>query len=91
MSDHRPHTDPDGLRSMPMPVSRDILSGDLMIPASAVTTLLRAIAAGWTACPCDRSDCHRTAARYAASLTAYADQLDIGCIAAAGQAADPAG
>ncbi|MFE2728747.1 hypothetical protein [Kitasatospora sp. NPDC059327] len=89
MSDHHPHTDPHDLPSLPMPVTHDILTGELMIPATAVTLLLRAIAAGWSACPCDESDCRRTAALYAASLNSFADQLDVGCIAAAGQSADP--
>ncbi|MFI6850043.1 hypothetical protein OG535_39980 [Kitasatospora sp. NBC_00085] len=63
MSDHFHRADDDGLPSLPLPVVPDLLSGQLMIPAAAVTLLLRAIAAGWTACPCDDTDCRWTAAR----------------------------
>ncbi|MFJ7280734.1 hypothetical protein [Kitasatospora sp. NPDC098663] len=91
MSDHFDHADDDGLSSLPLPVVPDPLSGQLMMPTAAVTFLLRAIAAGWTACPCDDTDCRRTAELYAADLTAYADQLDVECIAAAGRTAGPTG
>ncbi|MFI9332648.1 hypothetical protein ACIGZJ_34585 [Kitasatospora sp. NPDC052868] len=90
MSDHFHHTAHDGPPSLPLTVVHDLLSGRLMIPATAVTLLLRTIAAGWTASPCDDTDCRRTAELYAADLTGYADQLDVECIAATGREADPA-
>ncbi|MGW2547481.1 hypothetical protein ACWC5I_43055 [Kitasatospora sp. NPDC001574] len=74
MSDHFHAAAADGLPSLPLP---------------AVTGLLRAVAASWTACPCDNTGCWQAAEPYAASLTGCADQLDIECIAAAGQSAGP--
>ncbi|MGY0466874.1 DUF6213 family protein [Kitasatospora sp. cg17-2] len=91
MSDHRHHAAADGLPSLPLPVVHDLLSGDLMIPATAVTALLRAVAESWRACPCEDTGCRQAAEPYAASLTGCADQLDVECIAAAGPAAGPTG
>ncbi|MFJ4672685.1 hypothetical protein [Kitasatospora purpeofusca] len=87
MSDHVHRAAHDGLPSLPLPVVQDLLSGQLMIPATAVTALLRAVAASWSAC--EDTGCRQAAEPYAASLTGCADQLDVECIAAAG--ADPAG
>ncbi|MFJ4671580.1 hypothetical protein [Kitasatospora purpeofusca] len=86
MSDHVHRAAHDGLPSLSLPVVHDMVSGELMIPATAVTGLLRAAAASWSACPYDDTGCRQAAEPYAASLTGCADQLDVECIVAAGAA-----
>jgi hypothetical protein len=51
MSDHH-HTDAHGPPDLSLPLVHDLISDTLMIPATAVTGLLRAIATNWTATPC---------------------------------------
>jgi len=81
----------NALPPLRMTIVEDLLSGELMIPATAVTTLLRTIAASWTDCPCaDRGD-QAAAVTFATALTGYADQLDAECIATITPAGSPPG
>ncbi|MFF7459565.1 hypothetical protein [Kitasatospora sp. NPDC008115] len=89
MTDTSDHDSPSGAPGTRMPVALDLVSGELMIPATAVTALLRAVAANWTTGPCPVG--RREAARFAAALACVADQVDAECIAAAGQTAGPTG
>ncbi|GLW54422.1 hypothetical protein [Kitasatospora phosalacinea] len=70
----------DGGGHGPMPFARDLASGRLMVPATAVTDLLRALAAS-TACGCRGARCEGRAA--AALLAGVADRIDVACIAVA--------
>lgn len=70
----------DGGERGPMPFARDLASGRLMLPATAVTDLLRALAAS-TTCGCRGTRCEVRAA--AALLAGVADRIDVACIAVA--------
>ncbi|MFI9788481.1 hypothetical protein ACIHEI_33955 [Kitasatospora sp. NPDC051984] len=87
MSDHSHHADASGQPGVMLPLVHELLSDTLMIPATAVTGLLRAIATSWTASPCPA--CQKSAPPYAAFLAGVADHLDLECIAAAEQFASP--
>ncbi|MFI5534531.1 hypothetical protein ACIA8O_38950 [Kitasatospora sp. NPDC051853] len=55
-------------------------TGDLMIPSTTPTALLRSIADAWTTCPCPDITLHQAAAPFAATLLAYADRIDLAFI-----------
>lgn len=90
MSDHHMCGDRCGQPSQPLPVIEDVISGQLLIPATDVTTLLRSIAASWTVCGCGDEADRRSAAFHAGLLTRYADQLETELIALVSQD-NPAG
>ncbi|MEV7217917.1 hypothetical protein AB0O31_33085 [Kitasatospora cineracea] len=65
------HDHGDGPLRADLPVVHDLMSGDLMIPAAAVTALLRGIAACWRAHPVPDP---------AAALFEMAGQVELECM-----------